>query len=1559
MKKRNLLKALVALAVLSSMLLSTLLGVSTALITKTLSKKLNFESIPDLDMEYYLYDADTTASTSYEDERGVYKNAHSFKQEIIVGKIGEGDDDFKTKSWESLKNDPKGDQKDNIFFGRDVVYQIKIPVDESGYYTLHFTPQFIKGDEKDGVVTYAMKNRGDSAVAEQEFYTVSMQYAVGCEILNSEDSATLDFPPEGETPPIFTLKNSVFAKNTYYEQYNYLAESAFQWKTLSPTRAENVNLTYKVTEADAQRGYVIWAWELTGLKTGYYQFICDSLYFEKTMELNGSTSYRTSTSEPYFMLPQTLVTNNQVKIFGKEDPLSGADGINKSQRRGSNHGGKSEYSEGRGTFVTEATTNSLGLRAETLNSGGNINADGVVDGSWKQDNPLSFQIPIKNVKANTTYKVTFDFSVARQGIHAPDRNITSYKISGDTTSLTKYFGEVTSSEKDSYTSKVGNNWWDYADFTQIFTQDATNELTGKTFMSYLSSLTDNPNNNGGSVMVGDDLIDDNKNYEIAEYLEKQFNVSRLSLDNHKSNLDLIQYNHKAFQGEPLTKYNQVTTLAAYANNTSKHNFLDMTTSKSLNDTYSIDYFNPGTGNNSGGKITSTTMRNWFNAVQRTELNGQVAINWITFYNTTFSFNIPDGQDIDLDNFYWVWAIDALYYENFYNIRIDNLRIEEVVQYSSTINNPNGLKIGDTIVGLAQMTKWGLGTEGIDAGIFNNFRGWNGTGQNFQARGYNTTDYFACGNIYAPIVDAKNVAATPGGGTGETDYKIYLDGSAVCKGGIDKYVWSADGGITWYDMAFSGGNATENIIIEGEKGVDQRTLAQSKSEREPWNTDGHPHTTKEECEAAGCTLQYSTTPYVDFVTFTSEADGLHSNFNAVKTMVDGVDANGNSTKVEDIDQRVWRLEADISVYKGQSDLDIIIAAAPASNPSLRCEIIRIINYNSANTYVSKVMSVKSDIKSDAIAGNNKNLSLAETDLSITSGAGAFLDIFSDEGKDKYYENYAPVYENGIIYNYNAKTATENAETQKIDYERLQATYSGLPVKKDLIVVGGVVCAEGVYEYCYSVDGGKTWSEINSRTNSGDATDEVYKSALSKWITKDESGTTIRKYITNCNGNYYDGGGCRLYVDLSAYAGQVLDVIVAVKPNFQGDSTKSLKTDIYLPIAKVDNVAVYGENGTFYTSINNVILDRVNDSNRSPYVQTLTPTMTHLNGDYFTGKSKSEWSSVVPTTDWAYTMLEPQNVDVRNTRFYNNTVNEMMSGGKVTIDGYIVCKGGVNRYKYSLDGGETWTIIEDIGTAVPEDSGDVKLFGNALYADAGFTLATDGKNGNFSSSAVPSEANPTSHLLEFDLPALADDEDDNVVKNLLVVAESNDKDNKPSGQLFPVLHIRLKFKYASTEGVKNTTQYGYYRSVNNGTSKAAGYIQNTEVWTFTPTGETNDAFNRLTIPVSEAGTYKLTANVKLTMDGDIANKTISCTLSSDSTSGNTRFFDVNGGVIAKADALVSWSKKMAKTNYSLSMTVTVSEEDAKRGYIIWDWNLRSLPVDKMYVFTLSSIKLAKAT
>lgn len=1626
MKKRNLLKALVALAVLSSMLLSTLLGVSTALITKTLSKKIDFESIPDLDLAYYIYDADATDTDDYSGSEGIYKNAHSFSQEIVVG--------TKDQTTETFRN--SNNVRVKLYTGESIVYQIKIPVDESGYYTLAFTPEFIKADA-DGNYVRGMRDGTDKYI-EQDYYTISYRFAVGCEVLNDEDNVAY-----ASSDSILNLEENVFGDNLYYQKQNYLAESAFQWKTLCISRAEDVKLSFKATDDDVTNGYVIWSWELDGLRgENKYLLECTSVSVKKTMELDGSTKYRVtdstkSGSEPYFMLPQTLVTNNQVKIYGIADNLANVDdnGTGNSQRRGSNTPGKSDYSGGRGTYVTEATANSLGLRAETLNSGANINATGGVDGTWKHDNPLSIQIPLKNIKYNTTYKVTFDFSVARQGYAAPVKGDTSNYTQDASATLTRYYNGTTKK-----TGSVGANMWDYTDFSYIFNPvDVTGlsgqamyekDLEGRNFFSYLSSIT-----NG---IANDDEP------EKAEYPSGSgtyFNVSRLSSEDHLDALDQINYNHKADQGQPLTRYNNVVSLHVFNNDNSKRNYPDLTTVKSVNDTYSIDYFNSSFDeqypNSNAGTIGSTMMRNWYNAVQHTEMNGQVAINWITFYNTTFSFNIPEGQTgVNLEELYWVWAIDALHYECFYNIRIDNLRIEEVVQYASSLtnsskSNPSGIKIANTQVGIDHMNSYGEDTEkelGMDTGLFNNFKGWNGTGQNYITRGYNRTTYTTTGNVFAPIVDAKEVAATPGGGIGATDYKIYLSGFAVCKGGIDKYVWSADGGITWYDMTLTGKKATSAQLRDAEKGVDQRTQAQSNRFLEPCEkTEEHVATHEPDKDGnipATCdrcvnypNLPGETREYVDFVTFTAE-DGLNSNFAATTTSAAG------GVK--------YYLEADISPYKGQCDLDIIIAAVPAANPNLRCEMVKIINYNSANTYVSKVEAIKSDITSSGVSENGV-LSIPKEKLSVTNGACGTSDIYN---KGKYYANHYPVNETGVMYNYNSRTTTENAESTTINYRTLKATYSDIPVKTMLQVVGEVVCYNGVYEYAYSVDGGETWATINNRQaiyhimvngsplvdsvlvdSSGNKTISVtlykdsagtyryskdfkyveadgktyecrqgdeylgnvanvaynskfnleytkgnttgstftkYETLLYKWLTRNTS--LDGHYFENANGDFFESG-TRIYVDLSAYAGQVVDVIVAVKPNFQGD--KTVKTDVYLPVAKVDNVAVYGENGTFYTSINNVILDRVNDSGKYTYAQTLTPTMTHLNGDYFTGKSKSEWSSVVPTTDWAYTMLEPQNVDVRNTRFYNNTVNEMLSGGKVTIDGYIVCKGGVNRYKYSLDGGETWTIIEDIGTAVPADSGDVKLFGNALYADAGFTLANDGVNGNFSSSAVPSEADATSHLLEFDLPALTDDEDDKVVKNLLVVAESNDKDNKPSGQLFPVLHIRLKFKYASTNGVKNTTQYGYYRSVNNGASKAAGYIQNTEVWTLTPTGETNDAFNRLTIPVSEAGTYTLSFKPGLSNDGNATKKTLYCTVSSDSESGNTRFSDVKS-VINYNDATYKWKGTFNKATLYAKREITnivVTEEDAKRGYIIWDWDLRSLDVGKTYEFTLTEIKLTK--
>ena len=101
MKKRVFINILVALLLLSSILVSLLLGVTKAEYFKKISKKVDFEVNPDLKFEYLVYDAQATKDDSkttkvdeaeYTLETGVYENATSFVQPIL------------TTCWSSVKH---------------------------------------------------------------------------------------------------------------------------------------------------------------------------------------------------------------------------------------------------------------------------------------------------------------------------------------------------------------------------------------------------------------------------------------------------------------------------------------------------------------------------------------------------------------------------------------------------------------------------------------------------------------------------------------------------------------------------------------------------------------------------------------------------------------------------------------------------------------------------------------------------------------------------------------------------------------------------------------------------------------------------------------------------------------------------------------------------------------------------------------------------------------------------------------------------------------------------------------------------------------------------------------------------------------------------------------------------------------------------------------------------------------------------------------------------------------------------------------------------------------
>ena len=1402
-KKQIFLKTIVAITLLSAMLVSAFLGTSNAEYFKSFKKTLSLEMKPDLNLSYYLYDADrhtddsntkeVDESKSYKGEYGTYKNAGNFVQKIVVGLLDADKVTINSKSYHS---------------GKSIVYQVKVPVDETGYYNIDFTTCFRVGSSID--TTYESLS-GDKRY---DFYTLNLDYPVGCEVLTASDNA--HFGEDSTKNPVRYDLNMDFRtykadtiqgyKNNQTMLYadsavlgssdTVIKDSVYQWKTLAPMWEERVSLTFKAQDADVARGYVIWAWDLSGLEGGHnYQLHIDSLEIKKIMNLDGTTDTRDS-SDPYFMFPQTAYVNNV---------YVGTEGSS-SNNLGS---GFNRYSPGRGTYITSATTNSLAMRAEMLYKYNSTN-----DTKTATDNPLTLYVPVKNIYADRTYKVTFDLSIAKQGSSSPNDAV---KV-----------GYLEGAKKN-----ANGNWHTYS--SNIFYNDKSLYNKGAYFRSYLH----------------------------------QGIAAANSHELHNDGLEQIDYADKYYQNKPLTKYDELTSLSETGSSANTN--IKYTSVLNVNDTYSQS-------NPQNNYIDKSSTRNWFNAVRHTEYEGQYEIPWVTFYNTTFSFNIDStkntGLTIDettklVENLYWVWNIDALHYKGFYNIRIENVRIQEVVQYGSSLDR-NGV----TIAGV-QATLQNSGSNFIEdeddvnglKGLFVSFRGQNGTGQNYRAKGFvlnneNETDinkktFTSEMNIYAPIIDARLFNVSP---NDANYYKIALDGYAVCEGGIDRYVFSVDGGNTWHDMTLenidtSAANADSTQLSGAAKSVDQFVSGQTRYEL-----------TKQDCinkgkhqnlsfEAMGADASKFT-----FADFTSD-DAKNANF-------DG-----------------WKLTADLSDFKQLPNLDVIIAAVPEKNQDFRCEILRIINYNQIQQYYTHAQNIVSDIKV-----TNATSTIGESQLNAF-----YYPASSTKDNCENSKNFA------IMRGYRADGTGAHfqigAYTNKLlgfkNYEDVPSFFSDIPVYTKLSITGWAVAEKGIESFYWTVDGGKTWNPCVNDDSADAERDDVKEIDLD---TTKEATTTIRERLVAwwTNGSEYKAAGDTkdqkeaanakvidkifyfhewasatdtftgyIQADLSAYEGQVVDVLFAAKPN---------QSDVYVPVAKVDNVAVYGEQGTFYTRVHRVIIDGRTNEEPSGDKNITVPTQTFKDSSGTKLNYQDKWN--IGYSDQAYVIFEPQNVNAANSRYLFNDVKEIESGGRVAIDGYIMCKGGVSRYKFSLDGGETWTEINDFGTNIPADAkanGTVtpnyEMFKNCKKSDASFNLAKDGEKGNFCCTGMDKEGATTynsttdndenrkafyDHALEFNIPALPEGTE----RDLLVVAEHDPDGNRVTddGKEFPVLHMKIR--------VKNT-QYGYQNIANkaNFSTIQAGYTTNNRSWEFDPAfsdvvGVNNNTLNRITIPVTETGEHTIT-------------------------------------------------------------------------------------------------------
>ena len=1275
--RRMLLKTLIAVTLLSALMVSTFLGVTKAEYFKSFKKKIDLEMSPDMKLEYYLYDGKERNLSEFTEKRGSYEDDKGFIQWIQSGTA---------TSYNGKYN------------AENVVYQVKIPVSETGYYTLDF-------------YTFMRLGKPTENYESSDFYTISYTKMYGCEVLNSSDG--VEFGSKNKINLAYRIYDANVKKSYTNERVVYADsvinknattnDSVYQWKSLCPYRAENVSLTFKAEVADVEKGYVVWVWDFSGLEGEWnYTLHVENLSVEKQMELDGTTKYRTN-DDPYFMFPQTAYLNNLVQ---GSSTASGA------------MSGTTYYSEGRGTYVTGATENSLDMRAEIIYDQLDIDANA----TSKLDNPLGLYIPLKNVRYNTTYKVTFDFSVAKQGINGPNSSKTNGWISQ---------------------SKVTENSSDWHQYSSHILNTGTIENAFQSYLAQISNLSAAgaaPNN---------------------KEAHKTLRESSFS------------YKNKALPKAPLTKYDEVT----------KYSDLNYTVSSSVNDTFSKLL------NTSGD---NTINRNFFNAVWHVEYNGQYEIPWLTFYNTTFSFNIPSGAGdySKLEDLYWIWNIDALNYTAYYNIKIENVRIQEVVDYGSNIA-VNGFKVGSTQIsplnethvpyaGQDRTNETGSDHNGVDPdtgrdiNAFANFKGRNGTGQNYRARGHvpkSTDHYFVKGNIYAPTVDASAFNAAAYGGTSTDAYKIYLKGWAVVDGGVRRYVFSVDGGKTWEDMTFNGGNATAEILADAEYNVDQFVQYQGVVD-----------------DGGGS----------DWITFDSK-DALNGNFDN------------------------WTLCANLEKYKNQANLDIIIAAVPASNVNLRCEIVRIINYNPIRNYRTYANGIGSDIKVNSYQGYNINQE--DSDYVTSNLSCNYLGLTKKDNKDIRYdfseniEPYTSMY--GVTMSGDVSSAGGYAlrTMYSYDYADVRALFSDIPVYTSLKVSGYAIVEGGTEHYYWSADHGKTWFECTEvgvegfDTLSSDGT--LGNLNQRSWWYDHTVGQV--KFTSGYEKNYFFGVNQNtkdysryIAADLTKYVGEVVDVIFAAKP---------IGSDVYCPVARVDNVGVYGTDGTFHTRIENVYLDGVKSCEES------TSTIKHS-----TRRDKWFISYAVP----GYSIYEPYNVNYKNMRFYNDPYQNLpviSSAGQVKIDGYTICKGGVKQYKFSLDGGDSWTVIYD--TAV-----DKKFSTNeprdAIRCEASFN-ETDFKNSDFDSD---------NEYLIFNIPAFEHGD----IKDLIVVAEGENE------KLYPVVKLRFQvvnYNYGYMLHDANGTEIGQYRD-----PAINGITQ-----TFTTSSNPADLRYKITLPVSEAGTYYLGFNEDL--------------------------------------------------------------------------------------------------
>ena len=938
---------------------------------------------------------------------------------------------------------------------------------------------------------------------------------------------------------------------------------------------------------------------------------------------------------------------------------------------------------------------------------------------------------------------------------------------------------------------------------------------------------------------------------------------------------------------------------------------------------------------------------------------------------------------------------------------------------------NGVKIADKQVTLQNSGSHCIESEDDEGGLkglFVSFRGQNGTGQNYQAKGFVLNDetsttlgdktFTSEMNIYAPIIDARLFNVSP---NNANYYKIALDGYAVCEGGINRYVFSVDGGNTWHDMTLENSdtpaaNASSTQLSNAAKSVDQFVSGQTRYEL-----------TKQNC------IDKNKNQNLSFEALNADASKF--------TFADFTSDDAKNANFDD-----WKLTADLSDFKQLPNLDIIIAAVPATNQDLRCEILRIINYNQIQQYYTHAENIFSDITVRNQVDTNGDGKITDADgtqIGYSLLNAFYIPTLADYNNCENFQNFATM--RGYRIDGQGAHYQIGSYTNKLlgfeNYEDIPALFSDIPVYTKLSISGYAAAKEGIESFYWTVDGGKTWYPCGNDAsasygetkliNIGTSSDEfkTLKSRIQIWwedgkdYTDDNKIKSMSSYFHKWDKTVTGEFTGYIQADLSAYEGQVVDVLFAAKPN---------NSDVYVPVAQVDNVGVYGAQGTFFTRLADagtangvfvkagVLIDNHKNATRNN-ITYVEPTYSGKEGIgkelmakwkvFYPGKTKTEGAN--GTDGFAYTILEINNVNPINARYYTDDVQTIKSGGRVSINGYVVCKGGVERYQFSLDGGKTWTIIDDIGDPGLTNDDIITEQENVLAQNLGYAttysdsslVEADAKNGSFltdrlkapDSGVTDITKKPTStnvhggsdYMLSFNIPGLPQGSE----RDLLVVAVNN------SGKMFPVVHLKLK-----VDGISNeNTGWGYSYKYNG--EHVTSWVGNSDGGTFSvnrasgftvAADKVQNYRDKLTIPVTQAGNYTLSFTPYLYTgitgaDGETEHeeyvnagikletaRILGCVVYHDDAGGAyTTYSKVDTNIVTPdaPNAMGYWGYKQNENGEfvvngvtdakSVGIDLEITKADVARGYIVLEWNVTNLKPGTSYYFRVLDYKLEPTT